>query len=200
MHGVVDKLILRFKDIWGKRRSLTTPAMRDGVAPHVGWMATESIGMPYHPSQEDYQRLRRKIASDYVETFPYSSPDEEPWLQAGLYIWSTLLRGELEKNIGFAKEKAQEVFQAGDIPICPHLMFPAFADPDDPAQDQAARGDGPAAGGALPAVSMCTVLCVHRDAGGDPQGGGNLTSRSRPTSQGLKRKGPVPGAARSDRR
>ena len=65
------------------------------------------------------------------------------------------LRGELEKNIAFAKEKAQEVFQAGDIPICPHLMFPPFADPDDPAQDQAAREMG------LRLVEHCQQVNVY---------------------------------------
>ena len=62
---------------------------------------------------------------------------------------------ELEKNIAFAKEKAQEVFQAGDIPICPHLMFPPFADPDDPAQDQAAREMG------LRLVEHCQQVNVY---------------------------------------
>ena len=33
-------------------------------------------------------------------------------------------RGDVEKNIAFARQKVQEVFQAGDIPICPQLMFP----------------------------------------------------------------------------
>ena len=65
------------------------------------------------------------------------------------------LRGELEKNIAFAKEKAREVFQAGDIPICPHLMFPPFADPDDPVQDQAVREMG------LRLVEHCQQVNVY---------------------------------------
>ncbi|MFR2334346.1 MAG: hypothetical protein ACLS63_15930, partial [Flavonifractor plautii] len=65
------------------------------------------------------------------------------------------LRGELEKNIAFAKEKAREVFQAGDIPICPHIMFPPFADPDDPVQDQAAREMG------LRLVEHCQQVNVY---------------------------------------
>ena len=39
----------------------------------------------------------------------------------------------------FARQKAQEVFQARDISVCPHLMFPPVADPENPSQDQAAR-------------------------------------------------------------
>lgn len=47
--GVVDKLILRFKDIWGKRRSLTIPTCGMVLLHIFGWMATESIGMPTIP-------------------------------------------------------------------------------------------------------------------------------------------------------
>ena len=116
-----------------------------------GWMATESIGM-LPSSQEDYQQLRQ-IASDYVETFRIQvlTKNHGPRL---VYICAPL-RGKLEKNIAFAKEKAQEVFQAGDIPICPHLMFPPFADPDDPAQDQAAREMG------LRLVEHCQQVNVY---------------------------------------
>ena len=129
-HGVVDRLILRFKDIWGKKKIPNNPYLRDGVAPHI-WVDGDRIDWyAYHPSQEDYQQLRQ-IASDYVETFRIQV---------------------LTKN---AKEKAQEVFQAGDIPICPHLMFPPFADPDDPAQDQAAREMG------LRLVEHCQQVNVY---------------------------------------
>ena len=45
-------------------------------------------------------------------------------------------------NVEFARQKAQEVFADGDIPICPHLLFPPVADPTDPAQDEKARAMG----------------------------------------------------------
>ena len=61
----------------------------------------------------------------------------------------------MEQNIAFARLKAQEVFQEGDIPICPHLMFPPIADPNDPVQDQAAREMG------LRLVDSCQQLHVY---------------------------------------
>lgn len=48
------------------------------------------------------------------------------------------LRGDVEKNIAFAKEKAREVFLEGNIPVCPHLLFPPIADPRNPVEDKAA--------------------------------------------------------------
>lgn len=55
----------------------------------------------------------------------------------------------------FARQKAQAVFQQGDIPICPHLMFPPIADPGDPAQDKAARDMG------LRLVESCQEVHVY---------------------------------------
>ena len=66
-----------------------------------------------------------------------------------------IFRGDVEKNIKFASQKAQEVFQAGDIPVCPHLMFPPIADPENPQQDQAAREMG------LRLVESCQQVNVY---------------------------------------
>ena len=54
-----------------------------------------------------------------------------------VYI-SAPLRGDVENNISFARAKSREVFEEGNIPICPHLMFPPIADPDNPIEDQKA--------------------------------------------------------------
>ena len=54
-----------------------------------------------------------------------------------VYI-SAPLRGDVEKNIAFAKEKAREVFAEGNIPICPHLLFPPIADPSNPIENKQA--------------------------------------------------------------
>ena len=33
--GVLDKLTLRFKDVWGKQKIPNNPYLRDGVDPHI---------------------------------------------------------------------------------------------------------------------------------------------------------------------
>ncbi len=60
--------------------------------------------------------------------------DSKPRL---IYICAPL-RGDVQLNIEFARQKAKEVFDSGDIPICPHLMFPPIADPANPEQDKQA--------------------------------------------------------------
>ena len=71
------------------------------------------------------------VKTDYVQRF---YDETGPKL---VYICAPL-RGDVEKNIAFAKEKAREVFLEGNIPVCPHLLFPPIADPRNPVEDKAA--------------------------------------------------------------
>lgn len=48
------------------------------------------------------------------------------------------LRGDVLSNIQYASDKAREVFLDGDIPVCPHLLFPPIADVNDAHEDQKA--------------------------------------------------------------
>ena len=61
----------------------------------------------------------------------------------------------MEKNIEFARQMAREVFCAGEIPVCPHLMFPPIADPGNPGEDQAAREMG------LRLITLCQRVNVY---------------------------------------
>lgn len=71
-----------------------------------------------------------------------------------IYV-SAPLRGDVEKNVAFAKEKAREVFLEGNIPVCPHLMFLPIADPRNPAEDKAAMGM------CLKLLERCSELRVY---------------------------------------
>ncbi len=71
-----------------------------------------------------------------------------------IYICAPL-RGDVEKNTAFATEKAKEVFLDGDLPVCPHLMFPPIADPENEIEDEQARHLG------LKLVESCQQLNVY---------------------------------------
>ena len=150
--GVVDKLTLRLKDVWGKKEIPNNPYLKSGVNPHI-WVNDDKVDWyAYRPTLADYQQLRQ-AAGSYLDTFRGQSKAQEhsPKL---IYICAPL-RGEVEKNIEFARQKAQEVFLSGDVPVCPHLMFPPLAAPGDPAQDQAARDMG------LRLVEACQQVNVY---------------------------------------
>ena len=153
--GPVDTLVLKLKDLLGKKSVPGNPNFREGVSPHIWDNYGKQEWYAYHPTAADYEVIRQ-AAKQYLDVFR-DRQQERVQDQDGpklVYICAPL-RGDVEKNIEFARQKAQEVFQAGDIPVCPHLMFPPIADPENPQQDQAARDMG------LRLVESCQEVHVY---------------------------------------
>ncbi len=153
--GPVDTLVLKLKDLLGKKSVPGNPNFREGVSPHIWDNYGKQEWYAYHPTAADYEVIRQ-AAKQYLDVFR-DRQQERVQDQDGpklVYICAPL-RGDVEKNIEFARQKAQEVFQAGDIPVCPHLMFPPIADPENPVQDQAAREMG------LRLVESCQQINVY---------------------------------------
>jgi len=153
--GPVDTLVLKLKDLLGKKPVPGNPNFRSGVTPHIWEDYGKFEWYAYRPTEADYETIRQ-AAKQYLDVFR-DRQQERVQDQDGpklVYICAPL-RGDVEKNIEFARQKAQEVFQAGDIPVCPHLMFPPIADPENPQQDQAAREMG------LRLVESCQEVHVY---------------------------------------
>ena len=157
MDGPVDTLVLNLKDLLGMKPVPRNPNFPRGVAPHIWSDYGKLEWYAYQPTAADYQTIRQ-AAEQYLGVFRERSQERKPVHTQGgpklVYICAPL-RGDVEKNIEFARQKAQEVFQAGDIPVCPHLMFPPIADPENPVQDQAAREMG------LRLVESCQQVNVY---------------------------------------
>lgn len=132
--GVVDRTLLRFQDVWGKKQVPNNPNFRSGVIPHLWDDYGKVEWYAYHPTAEDYAALRDAVGQ-YLSAFRERTPELERSGPKLVYICAPL-RGDVTNNVEFARQKAQEVFVEGNIPICPHLLFPPVADPDDPAQDE----------------------------------------------------------------
>ena len=135
--GVVDRTMLRFKDVWGKKPVPGNPNFRSGVMPHLWDDRGDVDWYAYHPSAADYDALRQSIGQ-YLSAFRERVPERSLVGSKLVYICAPL-QGNVKKNIEFARQKALEVFADGDIPVCPHLLFPPIADPNDPEQDTKAR-------------------------------------------------------------
>ena len=134
--GVV-RTMLRFKDVWGKKLVPGNPNFRSGVLAHLWDDRGDVDWYAYHPSAADYDALRQSIGQ-YLSVFRERTPEREQTGPKLVFICAPL-RDDVEKNIEFARQKAQEVFADGDIPVCPHLLFPPIADPNDPEQDAKGR-------------------------------------------------------------
>lgn len=151
--GLIDTLTLKLRDVWGKKPVPQNPNFRDGIVPHIWVDGGKPEWYAYQPTPADMERLCQAV-EQYLE--PFREPLREA-VHSGpklVYICAPL-RGDVEKNIEFAKQKAKEVFQSGNIPVCPHLMFPPIADPENPVQDQAAREMG------LRLVEACQQVNVY---------------------------------------
>ena len=129
------------------------PNFREGVTPHIWDCYGKLEWYAYRPTDADYETIRQ-AAGQYLDVFRDRQQERSQDGPKLVYICAPL-RGDVEKNIEFARQKAQEVFQAGDIPVCPHLMFPPIADPENPVQDQAARDMG------LRLVESCQEVHVY---------------------------------------
>lgn len=151
--GPVDTLVLKLKDLLGKKPVPGNPNFREGVSPHIWDNYGKQEWYAYHPTAADYEVIRQ-AAKQYLDVFRDRQQERTQDGPKLVYICAPL-RGDVEKNIEFARQKAQEVFQAGDIPVCPHLMFPPVADPENPVQDQAAREMG------LRLVESCQEVHVY---------------------------------------
>lgn len=142
---------LKFEDIWRNKHIFVTP--------DLGWRTCHDIvACPAkedeYPFTEDDREKLRNAVKQYLQPFREQTSELERDDLKLVYICAPL-RGNVEQNIEFARQRAREVFQGGEIPICPHLMFPPIADPGNPSEDQAARDMG------LQLAALCQQVNVY---------------------------------------
>ena len=151
--GEVDTLLLRFQDVWEKKPVPGNPNFRGGVSPHIWICDGKPEWYAWRPAPADRELLLQQVRQ-------YLEPFRERMLERGhdgpklVYICAPL-RGAVANNIEFARQKAQEVFQSGDIPVCPHITLPSNADPACSVQDETAREMG------LRLLESCRQLNVY---------------------------------------
>ena len=151
--GVVDRLRIRLRDVLSQKQVPGNPNFPNGISPHIWEDSGKAEWYAFRPSAADYTAMRQAV-DEYLDVFREQTIEREHGSPKLIYICAPL-RGEVEKNIEFARQKAQEVFASGNIHICPHLLFPPIADPADPTQDQAAHEMG------LRLVASCQQVNVY---------------------------------------
>ena len=151
--GSVDTLLLRFRDIWGRKPVPRNPNFANGVIPHIWTYNGQTEWYAWVPTQADREQLVRQVRQ-YLEPSRERPPQPVHSSPKLVYICAPL-RGDVIGSIEFARQKAQEVFQSGSIPVCPHITLPSNADPACSVQDEAAREMG------LQLVESCQQLNVY---------------------------------------
>lgn len=72
--GVVDKSVLRFEDILGKKAVPGNPNFRNGVSPHIWDNCGKAEWYAYRPTPADFEALRQ-AADDYLDVFRERTPE-----------------------------------------------------------------------------------------------------------------------------
>ncbi len=72
--GPIDRIILRFRDVLGKKKVPNSSYFRDGIYPYI-WGNGEWYA--YQPTTADYQTLRQ-AAGDYLDIFREQIREREP--------------------------------------------------------------------------------------------------------------------------
>ncbi len=149
--GQQETFYLRLEDIWERVIILSKSGYSREAIPCWFNVKTNS-STSYGPTWEEWKRLQDAV-KDRLDSF--YKPEVQPVPGHRLVYICAPLRGNVEQSIEYARQRAREVFQAGNIPVCPNLMFPPVADPGDPVENQAAREMG------LRLVTLCQQVNVY---------------------------------------
>lgn len=124
--GVVDRTLLRFQDVWGKKQMPNNPNFRSGVIPHLWDDYGKVEWYAYHPTAADYAALRDAVGQ-YLSAFRERTPELERSGPKLVYICAPL-RGDVTNNVEFARQKAQEVFVEGNTQQSYYQQIRAISD------------------------------------------------------------------------
>ena len=140
--GPVDALVLKLKDLLGKKPVPGNPNFRGGVAPHIWNDYGKFEWYAYRPTEVDCDTIRQ-AAKQYLDVF---RDRQQERVQDGPKLVYVCV--PLQENTEFARQKAREVFLNGSIPVCPALIIA-------PDQEQAAREMG------LRLIESCQEVHVY---------------------------------------
>lgn len=112
--GVVDRTLLQFKDVWGKKPVPSNPNFRSGVMPHLWDDHGDVDWYVYHPSAADYDSLRQAIGQ-YLSMFRERTPE---WAQDGpkLVFICAPLRGDVERTLNLPGRRPRRCSQTAISP------------------------------------------------------------------------------------
>lgn len=139
--GVVDRTLLRFQDVWGKKQVPNNPNFRSGVIPHLWDDYGKVEWYAYHPTAADYAALRDAVGQ-YLSAFRERTPELERSGPKLVYICAPL-RGDVTNNVEFARAESSRRCLWRGISLSVRICCSRLSQiPTIPAQDEKARAMG----------------------------------------------------------
>ena len=102
--GAIDTHVLKLRDVLGKKAVPGNPNFREGVYPYIWDDHGEASWYAYQPNQADRSAIRKAVGQ-YLDVFRDRQPEKERNGPKLVYICAPL-RGDVEQNIEFARQKA----------------------------------------------------------------------------------------------
>lgn len=142
------------------------------------YMFRNAYGLPPHSQYTSYKLCEDTL---YPKNEPLSDMDPQSVRDKNsprmVYVCAPLRGENIPVNIERAREYAREILLQGDIPFCPHIYFPQFADETDPVEDELAMQ------ACLAYLDNCQQINVYAD----PPTPGMLGEIERAALRGLLR-------------
>ena len=138
--GEIDSLLLRFREIWGRKPVPGNPNFPNGVEPYIWIYNQKTEWYAYTPTKSDYDLLRQQVHG-FLEVYRDRTQEQERDSAKVVYLCAPL-HSDVKANVEFVREKANEELDAGNIPVCVHFLFPPTAKANQPKQVKAARDMG----------------------------------------------------------
>ncbi len=82
--GVIDSMLLRFSDIFGKKQ-VNNPNFKDGIVPHIWEDGGKREWYVYHPTAGDYRQLAGEI-ENYLGIFQEEAMDHTEGIQQVMQV------------------------------------------------------------------------------------------------------------------
>ena len=153
--GEIDSLLLRFREIWGRKPVPGNPNFPNGVEPYIWIYNQKTEWYAYTPTKGDFDLLRQQVHS-FLEVYRDRTQEQERNSAKVVYLCAPL-HSDVKANVEFVREKANEELDAGNIPVCVHFLFPPTAKANQPKQVKAARDMG------LQMLEACQEVHVYGD-------------------------------------
>ena len=150
--GVVDRTLLRFQDVWGKKQVPNNPNFRSGVIPHLWDDYGKVEWYAYHPTAADYAALRDAVGQ-YLSAFRERTPELERSGPKLVYICAPL---RCNKQRGVCAAESAGGVCGGKYPYLSASAVPACRRSHRSRPGRESQGDGTA-----PAGILSTDECVR---------------------------------------
>lgn len=80
--GLVDSMMLRFSDLFGKKR-VSNQNFKEGIVPHIWENGMDKEWYVYHPTEMDYESMRENL-DNYLGIFQEQAMVQEEGMQQRL--------------------------------------------------------------------------------------------------------------------